>query len=564
MLACGPSLDGLGRCRRCKKLPSEHPQQRTEDWLSQLKAGAFADSLILYDVDYPNNCEHLKVLADNKTLTQLHIHGSKGMLDKVKLYHIQQFAERETFFGSLFKNNRTLTDVCLRVGLEGSRIASSLSKLPLVKLDLSNNAIALKGMNALRVLSRCPKLAELSLRQNMIYPSSAPALCDLVRNLTHLDLGHNKLGPKGLAGLAPAIKTALNLRTLNLEHNVLGSALLPLADALSRHPLRYLNLAFNDILDEGAEFVSKIIANSSGLQELILDDNYIGPTGALSLMPTLTLCPSLTRLSMAWNAMGIGGLGRGLKAIGDMLAFNKSLTSLNLCDNGIGPSGCADIFRELATNPETGLRTLDMSINPIECEGAIAVANYISSPACKLTYLDLDRCSIGTEGAAALAKALPLNSTLCWLNMAKNQFGSQAGEALMAVWETHASLLDLTLPDPTIKSEQDRDFRISYQIARRNQLARSVSTATLLPMVLTRLAADFLETPIVLDISFVLPPLDFKDAEELKTEDGSTVDENIPETSLEEAPSEPAFLVVPSSPSASSVCTSSPESVLAT
>jgi len=150
------------------------------------------------------------------------------MLDKVKLYEMQQFSERELFFCSLFKNNRTLTNVSLRVGLDGSKIGSALAKVPLVKLDLSNNAIALEGwlscksssqrvgMNALRVLARSPTLSELNLRQNIIYPTSAPALCDLIKNLTRLDLGHNKLGPKGLSGLVPGLKAAPSLVFLNL------------------------------------------------------------------------------------------------------------------------------------------------------------------------------------------------------------------------------------------------------------------------------------------------------------------------------------------------------------
>lgn len=71
-------------------------------------------------------------------------------------------------------------------------------------------------MNALRVLARSPTLSELNLRQNIIYPTSAPAICDLVKNLTRLDLGHNKLGAKGLSGLAPGLKAASSLVFLNL------------------------------------------------------------------------------------------------------------------------------------------------------------------------------------------------------------------------------------------------------------------------------------------------------------------------------------------------------------
>lgn len=504
-MACGDiSLDWLGRCRKCKKLLVDHPQWSTEDWTAQLQRGGWTDSLTLCNVDYPNQTNHLLVLAQDQTLTQLHLHASSTMLDKVKLYEMQQFSERELFFCSLFKHNRTLTNLSLRVGLDGSKIASTLSKLPLVKLDLSNNAIALKGMNALRALARCPTLSEINLRQNIIYPTSAPALCEIVKNLSRLDLGHNKLGAKGLVVLASGLKAAPSLLFLNLEHNVIGSNLSPLTEVLVHHPLQYLNLAFNDILDEGAEQVAKMIASNTTLQELILDDNYIGPTGALPLMSAIASNSSLTRLSLAWNAIGIGGLGKGLKAIAEMLAANKALQVLNLCDNGIGSNGCADIVRELSRNAETKLRTFELSINPIESEGAMALATYIASTSCSLTYLDLDRCSIGAEGAEALAKALPTNSTLCWLNMAKNQFGSATAESLMAVWESHTSLLDLTLPNPTLKTEQDRAFRQSYQRARRNQLARMLAAAASIPVVLTRIAVDFLEGPVPMDLSIGL------------------------------------------------------------
>lgn len=102
-----------------------------------------------------------------------------------------------------------------------------------------------------------------------------------------------------------------------LEHNVLGSNLGPLTETLVHHPLQYLNLAFNDILDEGcgrrddmlcmtalgAEHVAKMLTANTTLRELILDDNYIGPTGALPLMAALGGNSGLTRLSLAWNAM---------------------------------------------------------------------------------------------------------------------------------------------------------------------------------------------------------------------------------------------------------------------
>jgi len=53
----------------------------------------------------------------------------------------------------------------------------------------------------------------------------------------------------------------------------------------------------------GVGHVAKMLTANSTLQELILDDNYIGPTGALPLMSALGGNSALTRLSLAWNAM---------------------------------------------------------------------------------------------------------------------------------------------------------------------------------------------------------------------------------------------------------------------
>ena len=76
-------------------------------------------------------------------------------------------------------------------------------------------------------------------------------------------------------------------------------------------------------------------------------------------------------------------------AIGKALAFNQTLTTLDLSDSEVGSEGVIAIGKALAFNQT-------------------------------LTTLDLENCGAGNDGASAIATSLTWNSTLTYLDLERN------------------------------------------------------------------------------------------------------------------------------------------------
>ena len=114
-----------------------------------------------------------------------------------------------------------------------------------------------------------------------------------------------------------------------------------------------------------------------------------------AMMKTLDL--SNTCIS-DWNAAA--------KEIGEALAVNGVLKTLNLCRNDIGDKGAAAIGEALAVNGV--LKTLWLGGNKINDEGAAAIGEALAVNGV-LTDLNLWDNIIGDEGAKALASALRVN-----------------------------------------------------------------------------------------------------------------------------------------------------------
>lgn len=100
-------------------------------------------------------------------------------------------------------------------------------------------------------------------------------------------------------------------------------------------------MAFSIVAD--AAHVAELLTKNSVLHTLILSgmhkslttnifdavflcsslaDNFIGPTGALPLFKALERNTTLTALHLAWNNIGVGGLGQGSTAVAKMIETN--------------------------------------------------------------------------------------------------------------------------------------------------------------------------------------------------------------------------------------------------
>jgi hypothetical protein len=149
----------------------------------------------------------------------------------------------------------------------------------------------------------------------------------------------------------------------------------------------------------------------------------------------------------------IGAQGaRGL-AVG---LAESSLTHLDLNFCSLGSEGCAIIAGAVGPN----LLVLNLARNDIEDDGCAELGAAIERPTCALREVNLSSNLIAIDGALALARSLGLNASLVTLDMSVNDFYPDDGRwgALVALLEANWSLEE-TKGFPSSESRNRRYWR---------------------------------------------------------------------------------------------------------
>jgi hypothetical protein len=174
-------------------------------------------------------------------------------------------------------------------------------------------------------------LKKLSLRQNSIGNKGAQSLEFLLRateTLEELDLSENSISSRGAASVLAALhgNPKVNIHTLNLSQNEIwdmddGSFL------RNNKTLKTFNLDGNFMHDEGAEQISKAIAENKGsiIEKLYLGWNGISDDGATALAKMMEVNSSLQVLGLAENDIS----NTGARAILSALAVNTSVREIS-------------------------------------------------------------------------------------------------------------------------------------------------------------------------------------------------------------------------------------------
>ena len=234
--------------------------------------------------------------------------------------------------------------------------------------------------------------------------------------LTHLELAHNGIGPRGASFLVGAERPALT--HLDLDHNPLsnmGATFLGASPHLGG--LVELGLSDNGIGDPGARALARSPA-LLGVRSLRFDTNMLTDEGLKALVGS-PLFRGLASLDLSRNRLTATGAQR--------LASHPeaaSLRTLDLSDNGLGPEGAIALSESGALE---GLRSLSLFGCGIESRGAQAIA--ASALLGQITHLDLSSNHIGPEGAAALA-ASPRVANLQSLDLSDNLIEDTGRRAL--------------------------------------------------------------------------------------------------------------------------------------
>lgn len=150
---------------------------------------------------------------------------------------------------------------------------------------------------------------------------------------THNDLQADENGKGGMK-LIQCLSNKSNLKSLALNScNLNGKLLEALDTAISGHTeLKELYLFANKIEEDGAEFISNIIAAKEGLHCLGLSNNKLGATGAVEIAEKgLKGKTELTKLSIENN----GICNAGIESISKHLNKCNTLQEIYLYNNDI-------------------------------------------------------------------------------------------------------------------------------------------------------------------------------------------------------------------------------------
>ncbi|KAI9149835.1 Leucine-rich repeat-containing protein 45 [Blastocladiella emersonii ATCC 22665] len=163
--------------------------------------------------------------------------------------------------------------------------------------------------------------------------------------------------------------------------------------------------------DDGTIAVTKALRENPYVARLDLRGNSIQLEGGLAVAAFLKATRSLEELVLEWNALGLWDEVMG--ALGDALAINTSLRTLDLRNNKIGPAGTELLAQGLRTNRT--LLTLDMRWNNSGWLGGTALAtlfqfnstltaldavgNDIPDPTLRTIHVALDRNARATRQA---------------------------------------------------------------------------------------------------------------------------------------------------------------------
>lgn len=298
----------------------------------------------------------------------------------------------------------------------------------LTSIDLRNNLCGVAGAAA---LARClphTALRSLSVADNVL----------LGRYLS--DKEHGFVGgdgtPADCTGLTSLLRAATQLRSLDLSFNFLGNeGAAALADVFRASHDAYaglsLALGFNKFTPADVGCLCAALRRPLGgglaLRALCLRNNTLRAAGATSI--ALALAPqdgcalAVAELSLMNNHLGPdGGHAVALAA-----RRNPWLLLLDVTGNLLGPSGVTALADALyGTTSDAHVPCLEVLLlhrNNAGDDGALAISWALTSPtSMHLHTLLLSNCHIHSAGAAALAAALAVNTSLEHMNLQRNHF----------------------------------------------------------------------------------------------------------------------------------------------
>ncbi|EOX94775.1 hypothetical protein QUC31_004675 [Theobroma cacao] len=241
----------------------------------------------------------------------------------------------------------------------------------LEELYLMNDGISEEAARAVsELIPSTEKLKVLQFHNNMTGDEGAIAISEILKRSCALEdfrCSSTRVGADGGVALAEALKTCTHLKKLDLRDNMFGvEAGVALSEALSLFAnLTEVYLSFLNLEDEGAEALANALKESApSLEVLEMAGNDITAKGAASLAACIASKQFLTKLNLAENELKDEGAILIAKAIGE---GHGQLNEVDMSSNAIRRAGARLLAQVVVKKP--GFKLLNINGNFISDDG---------------------------------------------------------------------------------------------------------------------------------------------------------------------------------------------------
>ena len=259
-----------------------------------------------------------------------------------------------------------------------------------------------------------------------------------ISTLTKLYISNTKITYKAADDIAAAISCNTQLQELVISDNDLQTT------GAVTVSLTKLYIGNNKITDKAADDIAAAISCNAQLQELDISDNELQTAGTIIISKGLQSISTLTKLYLAANMIS----DKAADDIAAALANNNQLQEFDLELNEFTSNGITLCTKALCKM--TDLRVLAIKDNyRITDESAYDIAAAVSSNT-KLQIFNFSRtCYLSTTAIKVISKALQSVFTLTKLNISKNNIIDDAVDdiAVALTCNTQLQEFDISIND---------------------------------------------------------------------------------------------------------------------
>ncbi|CAM9530364.1 unnamed protein product [Ectocarpus sp. 6 AP-2014] len=216
-------------------------------------------------------------------------------------------------------------------------------------------------------------------------------LLERAGTISKLDLSGNRIGLKGASGLSRLIAhKRCALRSLKLDGNKAGDhAVITVLKALARYqpPVTHLGLSDNGLtLKVMQECAGPLLTGGLSLLSLDLGWNHLNQQAIEEVSDALAWNKSVTKMNLEFN-----NSGEGVHALAEALQNNKTLTNLNLTANHVRWEGAIALSEAVVAS--TNIRNLVLRDNPIGTAAGLQMSIALAEKPGDPCLVDIKGCT---------------------------------------------------------------------------------------------------------------------------------------------------------------------------